>query len=215
MHKLKNNNQSADPKGCTGGKMEQGQVKRIIEALLFVAEKPLTITQIKEVLEEQDSRAIKAQIESLRNDYKDTARSFNISEVAGGYRITTNPEYALWLKKLYRRARAEKLSRPSLETLAIVAYRQPVTRQEVEGIRGVSVDGVLKTLLDRALVRYCGRKPVPGRPFLYSTTRQFLEFFGLQSLDDLPKLEDFGQLTKRGEQDEKIKETASESRPDR
>ena len=194
--------------------MEQGQVKRIIEALLFVAEKPLTIAQIKEVLEEEDSQVIKGQIEKLRNDYKDTGRSFNITEVAGGYRITTDPEYAPWLKKLYRRSRAERLSRPSLETLAIVAYRQPVTRQEVEDIRGVNVEGVLKTLLDRALVRYCGRKPVAGRPFLYGTTRQFLEFFGLQSLDDLPKLEDFEQLTKRGEEDEEIKETASENRPD-
>ena len=195
--------------------MEQEQAKRIIEALLFSSDKPLTHIQIKEVLEELDAQAIKSLITQLKNEYADSGRSFNIMEVAGGYQFCTDPQYAPWLKKLYRRSRTEKLSHPSLETVAIVAYRQPITRQEVEGIRGVSVEGVLKTLMERSLVRISGRKQIPGRPFLYSTTRQFLEFFGLQSLDGLPKLEEFEELAKVGEEDVKIKELAQENRPDR
>ncbi len=171
--------------------MEQEQVKRIIEALLFASEKPLTINQIKEVLEEIDAAVIKAQIAELDNEYKQGARSFSICEIAGGYQISTQPQYAPWLKKLYRKARTEKLSRPSLETLAIIAYRQPITRLEIEDIRGVNVDGVLRTLLDKSLLRISGRKPIAGRPFYYTTTKQFLEFFGLQSLDELPQLGEF------------------------
>lgn len=203
--------------------MEAEQVKRIIEALLFASEGPLTITQMKEVLEEVDLQVIRAQIEQLSNEYKDSARSFNIMEVAGGYQIFTDHTFAPWLQKLYHKSRAEKLSRPSLETIAIIAYRQPITRMEIEDIRGVNVDGVLKTLLEKSLVRISGRKAVAGRPFLYSTTRQFLETFGLKSLDNLPKLEEFGELAplhqvetferivKEGEEDVKNEEVAQEN----
>lgn len=188
--------------------MDREQAKRIIEALLFISERPLTVVQIKEVLEELDTGAIKSLIGQLAREYTDLGRSFNITEVAGGYQILTDPQYAPWLKKLYHKSRAEKLSRPALETVAIIAYRQSVTRQEVEDIRGVNVEGVLKTLMEKSLVRISGRKPIPGRPFFYSTTRQFLEFFGLQSLEDLPKLEEFEELTKRGEEDVRIKDVA-------
>ena len=184
--------------------MEDEQIKRIIEALLFTSDKPLSIAQIKEVLKEADSSIIKAQIVRLDNEYKETGRSFNIAEVAGGYQISTDPQYAPWLKKLYAKSRAEKLSRPSLETLSIIAYRQPITRLEIENIRGVNVDGVLRTLLEKSLVRTKGRKPVAGRPFFYITTRQFLEFFGLQSLEELPNLGEF--------EDGKVKEIPREDR---
>lgn len=195
--------------------MEEEQAKRIIEALLFTSDKPLTVVQIKEVLEELDGPVIKSLIAELTKEYTEQVRSFSIQEVAGGYQFYTDPQYAPWLKKLYRRSRIERLSRPSLETVAIVAYRQPITRQEVEDIRGVSVEGVLKTLMEKSLVRISGRKQIPGRPFLYSTTRQFLEFFGLQSLEGLPKLEEFGELAKVGEKDVKIEELTQENRPDR
>lgn len=180
--------------------MEREQVKQIIEALLFASEKPLTVVQIKEVLEEQDAGEIITQIERLQSEYKAGGRSFGIIEVAGGYKLVTEPSFAPWLRKLYRKSRAEKLSRPALETLAIIAYRQPITRQEMEDIRGVNVDAVLKTLLERSLVRISGRKDIVGRPFLYSTTRDFLEFFGLQSLADLPKIEEFEDLVKSKEE---------------
>lgn len=174
--------------------MEQEQAKRIIEALLFTSEKPLSVTQIREALEEIDVQEIKKAISQLQNEYRDSGRSFNITPVAGGYQISTDPAYAPWLKKLYRTSHTDKFSHPALETLAIIAYRQPITRHVVEDIRGVNVDGVLKTILEKSLVRISGRKKIPGRPFLYSTTRQFLEFFGLQSLEELPKLEEFKDI---------------------
>lgn len=195
--------------------MEQEQLKRIIEALLFASDKPLSVAQIKQVLEDLDIGAIKSAADQLKQEYKDSGRSFGIAEIAGGYQIITDPAYAPWLQKLYRKSHTEKLSHPSLETLAIIAYRQPITRLEIEDIRGVNVDGVLKTLLERALVRISGRKQILGRPFLYSTTKNFLEFFALQSLEDLPKLEEFGELAlRRGEEDVKIKEPSQEDRPD-
>ena len=198
--------------------MGDEQTKQIIEALLFTSERPLSLEQIKEVLEQLDNQTIKSLIAQLKNEYADSGRSFNIVEVAGGYQLTTQPEYAPWLKKLYSKTRKEKLSHPALETLAIIAYRQPVTRHEVEDIRGVNVDGVLNTLMQRSLVRINGRKPIPGRPFLYSTTRQFLEFFGLQSLGDLPKLEEFEEFQSQdisgGQEDGEVKEIAQENRPD-
>jgi len=179
--------------------MKAEQVKQIIEALLFASDKPLSLTQIKEVLEDQDAQAIKDQLVQLGEEYKGSGRSFQIIEVAGGYRISTNPEFAEWLNKLYSKSRSEKLSRPSLETLSIIAYRQPITRLEIEDVRGVNVDGVVKTLLERSLVRIAGRKQIPGRPFLYGTTREFLEVFGLRSLEELPKLEEFGELVERSQ----------------
>lgn len=186
--------------------MEQEQAKQIIEALIFSSAKPLTVAQIKEVLEELSPQDIKAQIARLKQEYADTRRSFNVTEIAGGYQIATDPKYATWLKKLYRKSHKDKLSRPSLETLAIVAYRQPITRLEIEDIRGVNVDAVLKRLLEKCLVRISGHKNVAGRPFFYSTTREFLEIFGLQSLDALPKFEEFEEMIKGGEQDAQIED---------
>lgn len=198
--------------------MEREQTKRIIEALLFTSDKPLSIAQIKEALEEQEPAVINSLIGELGREYIETGRSFKISEVAGGYRIYTDPEYAPWLRKLYRTSRMERLSHPALETLAIVAYRQPITRLEIEDIRGVSVDGVLRTLLEKALVRISGRKSIAGRPFLYNTTRQFLESFGLRSLEDLPKMEEFEAMIREdktgGKEDAELKETTQEDRSD-
>lgn len=198
--------------------MEAEQIKRIIEALLFASSRPLTVAQIKEVLasdeNEADVPAIKMQIEQLKKEYAASQRSFSISHVAGGYQLATIPEYAPWLKKLYRSSRSEKLSRPSLETLSIIAYRQPISRLEIENIRGVNVEGVLKTLLERSLVRISGRKQIPGRPFLYSTSRFFLEFFGLQSVDDLPRLEEFARpefKITESKEDEGIGQSINES----
>ena len=165
-------------------------------------------------LEELDAQAIKSALDELKDEYQASGRSFNIAEVAGGYQISTDPQYASWLQKLYRKSHTEKLTGPSLETLAIVAYRQPISRVEIEDIRGVNVDGVIKTLLEKSLVRITGRKQIPGRPFLYSTTRQFMEFFGLKSLEDLPKLEEFGELAKRGEGYEKVEKLAQNDRQD-
>ncbi|MBN3039300.1 MAG: SMC-Scp complex subunit ScpB [Candidatus Omnitrophica bacterium] len=195
--------------------MEQGQAKKIIEALLISSDKPLSSTEIANVLEELDAGAVSKLIDDLRNEYSSSGRSFTIIEIAGGYQLATEPAYADWLKKMYTQARAEKLSRPALETLAIIAYRQPITRMEIEDVRGVNIDGVLKKLLEKQLVRISGRKQLPGRPFCYGTTQQFLELFGLNSIENLPKLEEFGELMKAGDANVKIEDIAQENRPDR
>jgi len=170
--------------------MAEKLIKKIIEALLFVSEKPLTVEDIRQSIDGMDEEKIKIAIEELKKEYSDSERSFNIAELAGGYQIITNPEFAPWISKLFKRDET-KLSNPSLETLAIIAYKQPLTRSEIEAIRGVNVDGVIKTLVDKNLIKMRGRRDVPGRPITYGTTNEFLKRFGLKGLDHLPKLRDF------------------------
>lgn len=170
--------------------MEREKAKRIIEAMLFATDKPLTFYCMKEVLEEVEIDVIKSLVSELGREYATARRSFRIIEVAGGVQLTTDSQYAPWLKKLYRQDKPDRLSSPALETLAIIAYRQPVTRADIEFIRGVNVDGVLRSLLERGLIKISGRKNTIGRPFIYRTTKEFLTCFGLNSLADLPKLKD-------------------------
>jgi len=171
--------------------MELAETKKIIEALLFTSEKPITIEQMKEVIEEVEAKDVKAALLDLKSEYETLGRSFKIYEVAGGYQMVTAPEFADYLKKFYRVKSKDKLTKPALETLAIVAYRQPITKSEIEDIRGVNVDGVIETLADRLMIKITGRKDAPGRPILYGTTKEFLERFGLGSLNELPKLGEF------------------------
>jgi segregation and condensation protein B len=171
--------------------MELSEAKKIIEALLFTSEKPIAIEQMKEVIEEIEAKDIKAALLELKSEYENLGRSFKVYEVAGGYQMVTTPEFADYLKKFYKVKSKDKLSKPALETLAIIAYRQPMTKAEIEDIRGVNVDGVIETLSDRVMIRITGRKDAPGRPILYGTTREFLDRFGLSSLNELPKLSDF------------------------
>jgi segregation and condensation protein B len=161
----------------------------VVEALLFASDSPLEPDRIREVLELADVAEARALVEALRARYEEEARPLAIVEVAGGYRLVTRPELAPWLVRLARSRTRQRLSRPALETLAIVAYRQPVSRPEVDAIRGVNSEGVLESLLERRLIRIAGRKDAPGRPFLYETTREFLVAFGLRDLGDLPKVE--------------------------
>lgn len=175
--------------------MQQSELKSIIEALIFVSDKPLGINQIKEVMENMQERQIRQVIDELNQDYQATNRSFTLQEAAGGFRMVTRPEFAPWLKALYKSKMKDRLTRPALETLAIIAYKQPVTKPEIEAIRGVNVDGVITTLLERNLIRIAGRKDTPGRPLLYATTNEFLQHFGLASLSDIPKLPEVRQLT--------------------
>ena len=171
--------------------MHRDQAKNIIEAMLFVSDKPLFLNEINGVLDEFKAQDIKDVISELSKEYEDASRAFRIKEIAGGYQITTDPSLAPWLKKLYKTSGADRLSGPSLETLAIVAYKQPATKPEIEAIRGVNVDGVLKTLIEKSLVRITGRRDTVGRPILYGTSQEFLQYFGLNSLEELPKLEEF------------------------
>jgi len=171
--------------------MNKTQVKNIIEAMLFVSDKPLFINEIKGALEGSGGTEIQDIISELSAEYEQTGRAFRIKEIAGGFQIVTDPVLSPWLKKLYKTSGSDRLSKPSLETLAIIAYKQPATKPEIESIRGVNVDGVLKTLIEKNLVRIVGRKETIGRPILYGTTSEFLQYFGLSSLKELPKLEEF------------------------
>jgi segregation and condensation protein B len=161
-----------------------------IEAMLFASDKPLMLDQIRRVLDDLDAASIRETVESLRKDYEGSNRGIRIYEIAGGFQMIANPVFAIFLKKLFKSGRsAERLSRSAMETLAIIAYKQPLSKLEIESLRQVNVDGVINTLEEKDLVRVIGRKKTPGRPKVYGTTRKFLEYFGLRSLEDLPKLE--------------------------
>jgi segregation and condensation protein B len=161
----------------------------VLEALLFASDAPVEAALIQEVLELPSADAARALVQDLRIRFEDQDRVLQIIEAGGGFRLVTRPEVAPWLVKLARSKTRSRLSRPALETLAIIAYRQPVSRPEVDAARGVNSEGVLDNLLERRLVRIAGRKDSAGRPFLYETTREFLVAFGLRDLGDLPKVE--------------------------
>jgi segregation and condensation protein B len=174
------------------------ELKRIIEALLFAAPEPLTLSRIKTIVPGTEAKDIIESIEELRKEYGGDARAFQIVEVANGYQLTTKPDYAIWVDKLFEARSKSRLSRPALETLAVVAYKQPVVRSTIESIRGVNVDGVLRTLMERDLVRIVGRTDGPGRPLLFGTTKEFLLRFGISRISDLPKLDEIENLTGEG-----------------
>lgn len=161
------------------------EIKSIIESLLFVAEKPLTVEDIKHVLGHPHAKDIRDALCLLAQEYETRKGGFHLREVAGGYQIRTRPEYNEWVKRLVQPSPV-RLSRAALETLAIVAYKQPLIRNDIEQIRGVDCGGILRMLLSRKLIRVLGRKEIPGRPLLYATTKHFLEVFDLNDLKDLP-----------------------------
>ena len=179
-------------------------LSQVIEALLFAAQKPLTtrelVTAIKgagdaeDLLPNEFSRTTEGQVaaalEQLKIEYIEQGRGFQLAEKSEGWQLVSDPAYAPWVRQLFPAAKPARLTAPSLETLAIIAYRQPITRADVEAVRGVAVDGVLQSLMERGLVKIAGRAEVPGRPLLYETTQFFLEHFGLRNLDELPNAEE-------------------------
>ncbi|HBG61510.1 MAG: SMC-Scp complex subunit ScpB [Omnitrophica WOR_2 bacterium GWF2_38_59] len=169
-------------------------IKGVLEALLFVNERPITLEQIKKVLDTVSGAEIKNAISMLASEYAEKKSGITIKEIAGGYQMFSNSTYASYIKSFYKTKHKEKLSKPALESLAIIAYKQPVSRSDIELIRGVNSDGVVAHLFNKELIKIVGRKDVPGRPYLYGTTKQFLEYFGLKSMDTLPKLEEFPSL---------------------
>jgi len=185
--------------------------KSVVEALLLASEKPLSLDKIREVLDNLPAQDTLRLIESLKNEYESSNRGIRIVEIAGGFQMITAPSLAPFLKKLFKDRNIEKLSKPALETLAIIAYKQPLTKGEIELLRSVNVDGVMKTLLDKDLIRICGRKKVSGAPYVYGTTRKFLEHFGLKSLQDLPKMEDFPTLAKNADLIEELPEPVEQT----
>jgi segregation and condensation protein B len=160
-------------------------LKYIIESLVFVSETPLSVNHLKSVLETVDSRDIKLALAELQGEYEDRQGGFLLQEVAGGFQFRTRAPHSAWIKKLLKPS-PTRLSRAALETLAIIAYKQPIIRADVEHIRGVDSGGVLRMLLERKLIRVLGRKDIPGRPMIYGTTKAFLELFNLKDLSELP-----------------------------
>ena len=180
-------------------------LEKIIEALLFSAQKPLSIREITVALRgaEDDlpnetpndfarvkDAEVAAALEQLKVEYIQQSRAFQLTEKAEGWQLATDPAFAKWVRQLFPALKPVRLSAPALETLAIIAYRQPITRAHVEAVRGVNIDGVLQTLMERGLVKIAGRAEIPGRPLLYETTQFFLDHFGLRSLEELPNSEE-------------------------
>jgi segregation and condensation protein B len=173
--------------------MERDEVKSIVESLLFVADGPQSLQRFCEVLDGVDEEVISDVLHEMQGELDAQNRGIRLVEVAGGYQLRTAKANADWVKK-FLGGRPARMGRATLETLAIVAYRQPITKAEIEAIRGVDVDGVIATLLDRNLIRAVARKDVPGRPFLYGTTPEFLQFFNLKDLSQLPTLKEMEEI---------------------
>ena len=174
--------------------MERADLKSIVESLLFVADGPLTLQRLEEVVEGSSRDEVRSVLQELQAELDRERRGVRLVEIASGYQLRTPKVNADWVKKLLG-GRPPRMSRATLETLAIIAYRQPITRAEIEAIRGVDVDGVVGTLLERNLIRAVARKDVPGRPFLYGTTPEFLQLFNLKDLTHLPTLKEMEELT--------------------
>jgi segregation and condensation protein B len=174
----------------------------VIEALLFSAQRPLSIREITQAIKGAEDELspnefsrvreseVAAALEQLKIEYVAQQRAFQLVEKAEGWQLATEPQYAQWVRQLYPAPKPARLSAPALETLAIIAYRQPITRADVEAVRGVNIDAVVQTLMERGLVKIAGRAEIPGRPLLYETTQFFLDHFGLRNLDELPNVEE-------------------------
>jgi len=174
--------------------LEDQQLKSAIEALLFIGGGPLSVERLKGIFEETSKEQIEAQLQTLKADYDAREAGVMIAEVANGYQLATRSEQAVWVRKFKTVKVTTRLSRPALETLAIIAYKQPVTRPEIEAIRGVNIGGIVRNLMERRLVKIVGKKDVVGKPLLYGTSIEFLQYFGLKDLSSLPTLREFQEL---------------------
>ena len=188
--------------------IERDRVKSIIEAILFVSDEPVVIKTMRDVFPDLKDKEIRELTDELAAEYKsDSKRGIFVEEVAGGWQFRTKPDLAPWLKRL-KKVKPVKLSQAGLETLAIVAYKQPVTRPEIEGIRGVESGGVLQKLLDKKMIKIMGKKDAPGKPIVYGTTREFLEVFSLKDLSNLPTLKEIKDLAETKAEDQPVIQVA-------
>ena len=171
---------------------DRAELKAILEALIFASPEPLTLKAIEKLLEGEPGENVQAALVDLKRDY-DRPGGLQLVEVAGGYQIVTRPDLNDWVRRLFHERTTQRLTVQALETLAVIAYRQPITAVEITEVRGVNTSGVLNTLLERHLIKIVGRKQVVGRPFMYATTKEFLIRFGLNDLADLPRIEDMAE----------------------
>ena len=170
------------------------KAKQVVEALIFASSKPLTPAEIRKVTKVLTVGQIEKIVAELKEDYQKSERCFELLEIAGGYELSTRREFAPWILKIELQRKARQATQSALETLAILAYKQPLTRAEIEALRGVDTSGVLNTLMEKNFIKITGKKEVPGRPFMYGTTEKFLEHFGLKELRDLPSIDEIRQM---------------------
>ncbi len=189
--------------------MDKTELKNILEALIFASESPLSVRNIQDIVQDVEQEEIEASLDLLKQDLK--TRAVALKKVSGGYQFATKPDYAPYLKSMFSGKEQSRLSRAALETLAIIAFKQPISRVEVNAIRGVSSDGVIKTLLERKLVDIAGRDDGPGRALLFRTTTGFLRYFGINELSDLPRPKEVEQLLAEGEGSTILKSVPEES----
>jgi segregation and condensation protein B len=176
--------------------MDLDQLKPIVETLIFASDVPIPADQIRTFVENVTIEDIQKAVEQLNLDYTQTDRSFHIVHIAGGYQLVTHESYAPWVKKLFQGRIKTKLSQAAMEALSVIAFRQPVSKPEIEAIRGVNCDGVVRTLMERKLITISGRGEGPGKPLLYKTTREFLRYMGINDISDLPKPREIEELFK-------------------
>ena len=176
--------------------IDRDYLKQIVESLIFASDEPVSAEQLKKYIEDTTIRDIKKAVEQLNLEYSQQNRAFQITTFAGGFQMVTREAFAQWVKKLFFKRIKQRLSQAALETLAVVAFKQPVSNSEISSIRGVNCDGVLRTLLERKLITISGRSDGPGRPLLYKTTKEFLVYFGINSISDLPKPREIEELLK-------------------
>jgi segregation and condensation protein B len=188
--------------------MDRAEFKHILEALIFASKTPLTVKQIMAILPEETPETIQAAAAELQDALSD--RAFALKKVAGGYQFASKPEYSQWISKMFEEKERSRLSRAALETLAIVAFKQPISRVEISAIRGVNSDGVMKTLLDARLVTISGRDHGPGRALLFKTTPEFLHYFGINDISDLPRPREVEELLAEGEGGQLLKDLPDE-----
>lgn len=189
----------------------RGEMKRLLEAVLFAADKPVPASMLAHILSNSSETEVRDALIEMAREYEELGRSFVLKEIGGGYLLSTHPAYEPWVRKLFRGRLTLRLSKSALETIAIVAYRQPVSKQDIEIIRGVNADGVLNTLLDRKLIRVVGRKEGMGRALIYGTSDEFLVYMGLNDLTELPQIEEMKAILETQEPPAEATDGVSES----
>jgi segregation and condensation protein B len=180
------------------------KAKLVVEALIFASSKPLTPAEIRKVTKVLNVAQIEKIVAELKEDYQKSERCFELLEIAGGYELSTRKEFAPWILKIELQRKARQATQSALETLAILAYKQPLTRAEIEALRGVDTSGVLSTLMEKNFIKIVGKKEVPGRPFMYGTTEKFLEHFGLKELQDLPSIDEIKKMVESSVKKEEL-----------
>ena len=180
----------------TLGKIDADFVKQVIEAIIFASDEPISTKQINVLVEEATASQIEKIIQNLNLEYTQTKRAFHIAKLAGGYQMVSRDSFSPWIQKLFLGRKKSRLSQAALETLSVIVFKQPVSKTEVSAIRGVNCDGVVKTLLERRLVAISGRSDGPGRPLIYKTTNEFLRYFGVNDISDLPRPREMEEILK-------------------